>query len=150
MGSITPYATHVNFAPTRYLCYNCIMSLPPAKSEPSPLADLSVVSNVAQRAEVDKAIIDKALVREVAKDLPIFYERAKQIALTAEHDSDSVATLKMLFERAAGKPAQDVNLNGSLGVYQLPPAEVAQRVESLRLLRDNQIHKGSEAGEIEP
>lgn len=106
----------------------------PQVSEPVP--DLSVIKDSAARDNVDKALVDKALVRAIAKDLPTLYDRAVDIALTAEHDSDSVAMLKTLFDRAAGKASQDVNFHGSLGVYQLPPEEVAKRIESLRLKRD--------------
>lgn len=112
------------------------MALPPAQSEPAEIADLSLISSSAARKEVDKSLIDKALVREIAQDLPVFYDRAKEIALHAEHDSDSVAMLKTLFDRAAGKTTQDVNFHGSLGFYQLPQEEVAKRIESLRLQRD--------------
>jgi len=108
------------------------MNLPTSQPPEGDLTSLSLISKASERREIDRSIVDKALVRQIAQDLPLFYDKLKTVALTAEHDSDAVSALKTLIDRAAGKTSQDVNLHATLGVFQLPQEEVVSRIASLR------------------
>lgn len=103
------------------------------------LDDLSVMASGKNAADLDKALVSKALMLRIAQDLPDFYEKLSAIAISAEHESDSVAALKLLLDRVAGKASQDVNLNATLGVYQLSQEEIASRLSSLRAKRDSAV-----------
>lgn len=99
---------------------------------PAPLPEDDTLLTLSRAATLDKALINRALTREIVPHLPAIVDRLTDIATHAEKDSDALSASAYLLDRVAGKPTQQVETSGTLGLYAIPAEEVQARLAHLR------------------
>lgn len=90
-----------------------------------------IIEEVSSSKRVDKALLDQAVTREIAKRLPAYLATLDDLAMQADSESVRLSAVQYAIDRLAGKPTQLTESKSTILHVNIPQEEVLRRLAHL-------------------